>query len=185
MPRVSVIIPHWPITPAHDEALRRCVNSIVGAHEKIIVVNQGMGFGPAMNLGVRLATGDYVALLNNDLVLDKFPIEAMCRPYLVTFPIINGVVQEFSGAFLVIPRIIIDHELEGQVYDERFRVGYWEDVDLWTRLKELKVPIEQLPFNVSHPSPGFTMRHTPSETDYVNRQVYLEKHGSLPLKNWS
>lgn len=181
----SVVIPHYSITPEHDKALERCVSSIRGAGEIIIVANQGMGFGPACNLGIRLAKLPYVAILNNDLVLEDWSIDVMTQPNTVTFPIINGIVQEFSGAFLVIPRAIIDNELDGQVYDERFKVGYWEDVDLWVRLKEKNVPIFQKPFNVSHPSPGMTMRHMPQDTDYINRQIFLDKHGKFPIKSWS
>lgn len=182
---ISVVIPHYPLTENHNQAFRRCVDSIWGADEIIAIVNNGMGFAPAMNLGISLARGDYVVLANNDLVFGDWHIEELCRHDAVTFPIINNIVQEFTGACLMLPRKIIKNQLQGQVYDERFKIGYWEDVDLWTRLKEAQVPIEQLPYNVSHPHPGMTMEHMPSETDYVNRQVYLEKHGSLPLKNWS
>lgn len=180
---ISCVVPHYPITPDHDKALKRCVNSIRGADEKIIVVNKGMGFGPASNLGVSLAKGDFIAIINNDIICDDWPMHVLTEPNAVTFPIVNNQIQEFSGAFLVFPRWIID-ELGGQVYDERFQIGYWEDVDLWTRLKELNIPFFQKPFHVSHPEPGMTMKFMPSDTDFVNRQIYLEKWGSLPLKGW-
>lgn len=182
---ISVVIPHYPLTEAHNDAFKRCVASIRGADEIIAVVNDGMGFGPAMNLGVSLAKGDYVVLANNDLVFGDWHLEELCRHDAVTFPVINGFVQEFTGACLMIPRKIIQNQLQGQVYDERFKVGFWEDVDLWIRLKELAIPFLQLPYDVAHPSPGFTMRHMDPNQDFLNKQIFLEKHKTLPIKNWS
>lgn len=181
---VSLVIPHCPLTPEHDELLKRCVKSYRGAHETLIVVNN-MGFGAACNLGVRLARCEYIAIVNNDTTCTgNWTLNDMCHPDAVTFPLVNGVVQEFSGAFLVFPRWVIN-KLGGQLYDERFKVGFWEDVDLWTRLKMLEIPIRQLNYLVSHPNPGSTMKYMPSDTDANNRLEYLSKHGTLPIKEWS
>lgn len=147
-----------------------------------------MGFGPACNLGIRLARCEYVAVVNNDTYCaGQWILSDLCRPDAVTFPVINGIRQEFSGAFLVFPRWVI-HKLQaedGAVYDERFEVGFWEDVDLWTRLKKSDVPFRQLECEVAHPHPGFTMKDMPFDTDTKNKKRYLEKHDKLPLKSWS
>lgn len=181
---ISVIIPHCPLSEQHNEALRKCTSSLQGADEVIVIVNE-IGFGPAMNLGISLAKGDYLALVNNDCYMQPgWNLEELCVPGTVTHPLVNGIVHEFDGAFLVIPRSIIDNELGGQVYDEIFKVGYWEDVDLWVRLKEANVPIEQKHVHVSHPEPGSTMRHMDKNQDNINKQVFIQKHGTLPIKNW-
>ncbi len=180
---ISVVIPHYPLTESHNEALRKCTASIKGADEIIVVVNDGMGFAPAMNLGISLAKGNYLVLANNDLVFGDWHIEELCRHDAVTFPIINGIIQEFTGACLMLPRKII--QKLGTVYDERFKIGFWEDVDLWVRLKELGIPFEQLPFHCAHPSPGMTMQHMNPSQDHINKQIFLQKHNTLPIKNWS
>lgn len=183
MNQVSLVIPHCPLSKDHDALLQRCVKSYRGAHETIVVVNQ-IGFGPASNLGVRLARCEYVAIVNNDTYCGgNWTLSDLCRPDAVTFPRVNNITQEFSGAFLVFPRWVIN-QLGGAPYDERFEVGFWEDVDLWTRLKEQEIAIRQLEYVVEHPHPGSTMKHMPSDTDQKNRLRYLDKHGSLPLKNW-
>jgi len=153
-----------------------------------------MGFAAACNLGVSLTNASYVAIVNNDTAMwrpgSKYPYDGwtlmdLCHGNKVMFPQVNGVVQEFTGAFLVIPRDVIKRDLGGKVFDERFEVGFWEDVDLWTRLKAANVEIEQAPYYVDHPMPGSTMRYMPDDTDSKNRSLYIEKHGKLPIKNWS
>lgn len=195
---VDVVIPHYPLLPIHDVMLKQCVQSLRGQCNTYVVVNQGMGFAAACNLGVGLTSSDYIAIVNNDtnmnLTNEMFCCGALggpwnlmdiCKKDTVTFPRVNGVEQEFTGAFLVIPRSIIDGPLGGQVYDEQFQVGFWEDVDLWTRLKDADVAIEQFPYTVNHPMPGSTMRYMADDTERLNRSLYLEKHGCLPIKNWN
>jgi GT2 family glycosyltransferase len=43
----------------------------------LIELGENKGFSIANNIGIRRATGDYIALLNNDLVLDKHWVEHM------------------------------------------------------------------------------------------------------------
>jgi len=60
------VIRHWPLDEAVDAALRRCVASFPADCERIVVVNDGTGYGRNVNIGLRLATGDFVAVVNND-----------------------------------------------------------------------------------------------------------------------
>jgi glycosyltransferase involved in cell wall biosynthesis len=66
MPDLSVVVPHRPIDEEVDEALRMCLASLPRDCEKIVVVNHGTGFARNVNLGLKLASGDYVAVVTND-----------------------------------------------------------------------------------------------------------------------
>ena len=57
--------PHWPLVEETNEALRSCVSSFPSECEWIVVVNEGTGYGHNVNIGLRLASGDYIAVVNN------------------------------------------------------------------------------------------------------------------------
>ena len=79
MTRLSVVIPHWPLDGEADAALRACVASFPPEVERIVVVNEGTGYGRNVNVGLRLATGDYIAVVNNDCRLDDARLPATVR----------------------------------------------------------------------------------------------------------
>jgi hypothetical protein len=56
-PRLSAVIPHWPLDEELDQALRVCLDSLPPDCEKIVVVNEGTGFAVNLNIGLALATG--------------------------------------------------------------------------------------------------------------------------------
>lgn len=183
---ISCVIPHWPLSKDHDIMLERCIKSLKGSDETLVIVNNGIGFGKAMNMGVTLSSGDFVCLINNDTVMGDWNLEELTDPEMVTFPIINGIIQSFSGAFICIPRWVIDER--GTIYDERYETGFWEDVDFWWWMKKEQIPFKQKNLNVAHPHPGFTMQHCdPQKIDNLNRQKFLDKWDTLPgpLKDWN
>ena len=63
--------PHWPLDEETNEALRSCVSSFPSECERIVVVNEGTGYGHNVNIGLRLASGDYIAVVNNDCRLTQ------------------------------------------------------------------------------------------------------------------
>jgi len=86
MPKVSVIIVNWN----RKELLKDCLRSLAGQVYRdfeIIVVDNGstdgseklatirneknLGFSRAVNQGIRKAKGQYIALLNNDAIVNK------------------------------------------------------------------------------------------------------------------
>lgn len=181
---ISAIIPHRRMNDEIDNMLHKCVNSLKGHDELLIIVNE-IGFGPASNMGVKLSHGDFVCIINNDTeMFGDWTLEDLADPDAVTFPYVNGVKQEFSGAFLCIPRWVIN-ERGGYVYDERYKVGFYEDVDFWWWLKQEKIPFVQKDCGVSHPKPGSTMKYMDRKIDQENKQKFLDKWGTLPVKNWS
>jgi hypothetical protein len=58
-PRLSVVVPHWPIDDEVNRALAVCLASLPGDCEKVVVVNEGTGFARNVNIGLGLATGEF------------------------------------------------------------------------------------------------------------------------------
>ena len=129
--RLSVIIPHWPIHPDVEPLLDRCVKSLSGHDELVVVVNDGIGFAAAVNLGLRTARGDFMAVVSNDTVWRHGNLLDMCVPGAVTSPKLNDAIQDFWGCFFVVPR---DVYVKVGPLDERFGLAYYEDNDYVRRL---------------------------------------------------
>lgn len=118
--------------PSTDEALEHCVASIKGQYDElIIVVNDGIGFGPAVNRGFRIATGDFLFVIGNDTLLTQGSLFDLCNPRGPVAPYINGPDPTMAPrAFYSMPRWV--YEKVGG-YDEQYEVGFWEDDDLIMR----------------------------------------------------
>lgn len=173
--KISLIVPHWPLRPEHDELLKRCVNSM-DADEKIIIVNEGTGMGKAINKGLELATGDYLVVSNNDCELVGGMLRDMCDPEAITIPDSMEGQWDLPRAFFCLPRWI--YELVGG-YDERFGVGYFEDDDLIRRWKEAGIHFKKTHLQVKH-NPGTTLGTLPDADALYkrNKALFIEKWGN-------
>jgi glycosyltransferase involved in cell wall biosynthesis len=144
-PRLSVVIPHWPLDEEVDQALRTCLASLPADCEKIVVVNPGTGFAVNVNLGLRIATGDYVAVVTNDTEVLDGNVYDLCLPGIVTSPAVlekPGIEPGgFHGAFWVAPREVL--ERIGPL-DERFEGAFYEDDDYLERLRRAAIPTRQI-----------------------------------------
>jgi GT2 family glycosyltransferase len=188
VPTLSLVIPHWPLDEEANDALRRCVASFPPECERVVVVNEGTGYGRNVNLGLRMASGEYVAVVNNDCQLADGDVYDLCMPETVTSPLVIGERQGFGesiepgafhGCFWVVPRPVLDRV---GLLDERFEGAYWEDDDYIARLREAGVPTRQVPsVQVKHVG-GLTTVKVPEHRDWLerNEQVFKEKWGSLP-----
>jgi hypothetical protein len=145
MTLLSVEIPHWPIDDEVDASLRRCVGSLPSNCEKIIVVNDGTGFARNVNVGLRLASGAFVAIVGNDTYVLEGDVYDLCVPGVVTSPLVEEKPSidpgGFNGAFWVVPRTVLD---EVGLLDERFEGGYYEDDDYLERLRAAGVPVREV-----------------------------------------
>lgn len=185
MPKLSLVIPHWPLDDETNEALQRCVASFPPECERLVVVNDGTGYGLNVNIGLFLASGDYIAVVNNDCRLDDGDVYDLCVPDTVTSPLIVGERQSFGesiepggfhGCFWVVPRPVLDRV--GPL-DERFERAYWEDDDFIARLRGAGVPTRQMSsVRVKHIG-GLTTVKVPEHRDWLerNEQLFKEKWG--------
>jgi GT2 family glycosyltransferase len=188
VPRLSFVIPHWPLDEEVDDALRRCLASLPTECERIVVVNEGTGYGRNVNVGLQLATGDYVAVVNNDCRLAGGDVHDLCVPETVTSPLVIGERQGFGesiepggfhGCFWVVPRPVLERV---GVLDDRFEWAYWEDDDYLTRLRQAGIQTRQVPsVRVEHTG-GLTTVKMPEHRIWLerNERVFEEKWGWLP-----
>lgn len=132
---ISVIIPHYPIADT-DKLLERCVKSL-DFDELIVVVNEGTGFGKAVNTGLRLAKGDYIAIVNNDIEILEGSLKDLCDPKKVMSPIwgrVTGIGIDFLPSCFVLPRWV--YEKVGG-FDLQFNIGDYEDNDWHERARKV------------------------------------------------
>jgi hypothetical protein len=185
MPRLSVVIPHWPLDDDVDEALRACLTSLPPDCEKIVVVNQGTGFAVNVNIGLRLATSDFLAVTSNDSRVVAGDVYDLCVPGTVTSPLVlekPGIEPGgFHGAFWVAPRKVLDRV---GLLDERFEGAFFEDDDYLERLREAGVPTRQVAsVHVWSRRVGLTMSKLPDKGKgwlATNERRFAEKWARVP-----
>jgi GT2 family glycosyltransferase len=185
---LNLVIPHWPLDEETDVALQRCVSSFPAECERIVVVNEGTGYGRNVNVGLRVATGDYIAVVNNDCCLAEGDVYDLCVEETVTSPLVIGERQGFGeslepgafhGCFWVVPRMVLDRV---GLLDERFERAYWEDDDFLARLRQAGVPTRQIAsVRVRHVG-GLTTVKIPEHREWLdaNARKFEEKWGWLP-----
>lgn len=195
--RLSIILLSYSIKNSDKyQMLSECIHSIkknTTDHELIIVDNgstceqsvdlmrssadvyirlkDNLGFGPGMNIGYRVAKGEFVCFLNDDIVLPQgwadcliescgegvshpglWPFDTMDDPVDGKIERLNahqesrkeiGVTQSGGfGACFVARKSTFDAVLEdGKVFDEQFRIAMFEDTDLWKRMGKAERPI--------------------------------------------
>jgi GT2 family glycosyltransferase len=183
--RLSVVVPHWPIDDEVDEALAACLRSLPEDCEKLVIVNEGTGFARNVNLGLRLASGDFVAVVGNDSTVVAGDVYDLCVPGTVTSPVVEGKPGiepgGFHGAFWVAPREVIDRV---GLLDERFEGAFFEDDDYLERLREAGVPTRLVEaVRVSSRRVGLTMSKIRPQADawyWANQARFAEKWGWTP-----
>jgi GT2 family glycosyltransferase len=142
---LSVVIAHWPLDGEVDEALRRCLASLPDDCEKLVIVNEGTGFARNVNLGLRVASGEFVGVTGNDTVVVAGDVYDLCVPGVVASPVVDGKPGidpgGFHGAFWVAPREVIERV---GLLDERFEGAFFEDDDYLARLRGAGVSTVQV-----------------------------------------
>jgi hypothetical protein len=185
MPLLSVVVPHWPLDDEVDEALRVCLGSLPRDCDKLVVVNHGTGFAVNVNIGLRLAMGDYVGVVTNDCRVLEGDVYDLCVPGTVTSPLVlekPGIERHgFHGAFWIAPREVLDRV---GLLDERFQGAFFEDDDYLERLRQAGVPRREIPsVRVWSRRIGLTMSKLPDKGERwfaTNERRFEEKWGWAP-----
>lgn len=184
-PRLSVVVPHWALDEEVNGALASCLASLPGDCEKIVVVNEGTGFARNVNIGLALATGDYVGVVTNDSRVIEGDVYDLCISRTVASPLVlekPGVEPGgFHGAFWIAPREILDAV---GMLDERFVGAFSEDNDYLERLRQAGVETVQIPsVRVWSRRIGLTMSKLPDKGQgwlARNERRFEEKWGWVP-----
>lgn len=137
-----------------------------------------MGYGPAVNRGLRYITGDYIIVSNNDITLQSGTLRDLPHPKAITVPMIEPMPKDLlPRAIFCMPKQIFSWIMAfGYFYDEDFGLGYWEDDDLIRRLGDTKVIVrENVVVNHLHGG-GMTMKKFgEQEWHDRNEKVFKEK----------
>lgn len=180
--KLSIIVPYMEADQDKPKILKRLVDSLNGYDELIIVWNDKMGYAKPINKGLALAKGDFMLVLNDDLVMDKGgDLHNICDPNFVTSPTVDGVEQPFWGCAFCIPRWV--YEKVGGL-DERYRISYFDDDDYINELRKANVPMKCVPLaNFWNVDGGGRTLHTFPDHDtffHENKQRFIEKWGYPP-----
>lgn len=182
---MSIVIPHWPLDSEVDAALAACVASLPPECEKLVIVNEGTGFAHNVNVGLRVASGDYVGVVGNDSRVVEGDVHDLCVPGTVASPVVLGKPGiepgGFHGAFWVAPREVIDRV---GLLDEGFEGAFFEDDDYLERLRRAGVRTLQVPsVRIESRRVGLTMSKVPEQAAewYArNERRFEEKWGWIP-----
>lgn len=183
-PRISLVIPHCP-SEYHDGLLKRCVDSFPDVFETIVVVNEfnTIGFTKAVNHGLKLAKGDYVMVVNNDIKWVSGELESLCVPDVVTSPTLQKVDgglqrQNFWGFFFVIPKTVLD---KVGLLDDQFYL-YCSDTDYYLRLKDARVERRSIESCVVFTEGGQTTKDMVAreKLDQLDTKKFIDKWGFMP-----
>ena len=169
---ISVIIPCWVRNARISQLMRRCVESIRKTCEcEIILVDNGsirdsdwmkdnadryirnkenLGFAVAVNQGISLSTGEYIAVMNDDIeVYEGWWQELMetcgdgisCATETIpgkdherttAFKQFDG----YGALFMLSRKTYEELSINGKLLDEGYGIGMFEDRDLWGRAWE-------------------------------------------------
>lgn len=140
---ISVVIPHLSLGDS-DNTLHNCVSSFPHNLDiEWIIVRDVIGYGKAVNRGMKFASGDYIFVVNNDTQIISGDITKMCQSMHVTVPtLIPAPRDDEPRCFFCVSRNVYEM-MKGfyseDFYDERFYPGYFEDDDLIVRLDYLGI----------------------------------------------
>jgi len=177
--KISLVVPHMP-SPEADNALDRCLESFKGQYDELIlVINEGMGFGPAVNYGLRQTTGDYLIVSNNDIELIEGSLRWLPFGDITTVPTTRPTPRDNKPrSIYCIHRRVYETivERDGFWYDPIFKIGYFEDDDLIKRFGDEWILFHE-DVIVSHLNGGgLTMKQMGEQHWFgINQKVFNDK----------
>lgn len=182
---LSVGMPSYTKSEYHVSLTERALKSYASADETIVVedgtgnwfdadtliqLKKNTGFTHAVNMVLKVATCDYVAVVNNDTYLVSGDLHDLCIPGTVTTPSIPGqtFTTELKGCFFVIPMNLIPTI---GFLDESMR-QYYSDQELDDRLHTLGIPIKEVPSVIVHHDQDQTLQTLPAELKPDDKTPY-------------
>lgn len=181
MHKISVIIPYYESDSGKPAVLKRLTDSLKGHTEIIISANKGEGYAIPINRGLRIAHGDFLVILNDDLILTRGSLQSLPDLNAVTSPYLDEKSQNFWGCCFCIPRWIY---VKMGGLDERYRVSYFDDDDFEMKLMKNNILYHSVSaVNFENVDGGGRTMHTfPDHNEFFeeNKKRFIEKWGALP-----
>lgn len=116
----------------------------------VYVLNQkNLGYGPAINQGFKLAKGKFLCAMNDDVIVNKDWLPPLLRSLVnPEVGVVRAADEREEGSGMTIDHTwyhgfcwVIKRETwqrfkdsNGNILDEQFKIGYFEDLDLWRRM---------------------------------------------------
>lgn len=179
--KIDVIIPYYESNIHKKESLQKCVKSLKGHDNTIIIWNNKMGYAAAINKGLMLSNADFMIIMNDDVELISGNLKDLCKENIVTSPSFMGKIYPYLwGSCICLPYKV--YQEIGNL-DERYYPAYFEDDDLIFTLLEKKIPMQTIPSVIfDHKHPGLTVDNMPDRNEFyeINKQRFLLKWGRLP-----
>lgn len=167
------------------------------ADEGLYIKNKiNVGYGPAINQGFKLAKGDYLIAMNDDVEVREgwlefikpleHPLTGVVRPA-EDREQGGGIIQDhtwYHGFCWAIKRSLWQSmkDLDGNLLDEQFEIANFEDLDLWQRIlnRNLKL-VKNFNVRVYHYG-GLTVKKLNLESNTLaNEAKFIKKHN---MPNW-
>lgn len=172
MMKLSVIIPFYYGKPGKSEKLENCIASLGDEPDEILVIgNVSAGLPWSLNKGLKAASGNFLLIMSDDMVLIQGKLADLCSYNYVTHPLVDGYPQVFGGC-VCYPRHIFE---KVGLYDENFIQGYYDDDDYFRRVA--KAGYERAVVsgvNVLHDDPGHTLRSLVNNDMMEHNRRYLQ-----------
>lgn len=217
--KISVVMPALVLNWDLRDQMREAVESVKGEDIELIIVDNGsmldtafmvenadiyisypekIGFGPACNAGLKLATGDYLAITSIDVKFlvggfkelaeefSKIPsIGVICPTAKNKGQTLDGMLyqSENEGSAFLISREVYDRvKLPEGLYDKIYEQGYFEDTDLWYRMAQVGLD-QYRSGNVFIDHKEGTTQKVLGNRDEIfkkNKQNFIDKWGEEP-----
>lgn len=173
--KLSVVIPYMESDPGKPALLKQTIDSFIGADEIVISSNWKEGYAVPINRGVRCSHGDFVVVMNDDLIWDGGSLKRLCDEEAVVSPKVNGQSQPFWGCAFCVPRWVWDKV--GGMW-EGYRISYFDDADFYNSLKQAGVSTYcNETVNVQHLEGGRTLHTFADHNEFFqeNHQRFIER----------
>jgi GT2 family glycosyltransferase len=216
--KYSIILPSYTITKEHKEVLKRALASLQDAMSlnteliliddgsifdisdlyeqgphKVIIHRRNSGIATSWNDGLKLARGEYIAIINDDITVEIGWLDKLRQAlefedeYMVSAPGVsggeNGIgieedYQWFPGYCFMLKQDTVD---KIGLFDEQFSPFNYEDTDYWTRvLKTGGKLVRNYSTTITHKEGDVLHSLNYDKVDQINKQKFIEKHGFNP-----
>lgn len=183
--KISLTIPFYNCDPEKEEVLKKCLDSMEGMYDELVIIDQeprnGIGFVPAVNKCYEEATGDFIIMCCDDVILNEGNLRMLCDKEAVTSAHVLGMpYQDFWGTLWCTPRWI--YEKTGPIDEEYAKGLYYDDNEYYEMINKVCKPYTNIRVVVDHPHGGRTLEKEPSRVERMerNKQYFLNKWGFPP-----